>query len=122
METHELLDRYELLYPKNTYISDLRRAYIDKDISSIFRLLPDTVNGTKDDLRKAVLENNLHSIFRLCENDNLRKLVKAEIANCSKEKLDKFMNIPTQNRNIEKFRFINYRRYIFIAYCINHEC
>jgi hypothetical protein len=75
MKTQELLDRYELLYPKNTYISDLRRAYIDKDISSIFRLLPDTVNGTKDDLRKAVLENNLHSIFRLCENDNLRKLL-----------------------------------------------
>lgn len=75
LETYELLDRFELLYPTKTKISDLRRAYIDKDISSIFRLLPKTVNGDIEDLRKAVLENNLHSIFRLVEDDNLRKLI-----------------------------------------------
>jgi len=75
MQTFELLDRFELLFPTNSKISDLRRAYTDKDLSSIFRLLPDDVNGTKDDLRKAVLENNLHSIFRLANDDDLRKLI-----------------------------------------------
>jgi hypothetical protein len=74
MQTFELLDRFELLYP-NSSISDLRRAYIDKDLSSIFRLLPSEVNGNIDDLRKAVLENNLHSIFRLVDDEDLRKLI-----------------------------------------------
>ena len=74
MQTFELLDRFELLYP-NSSISDLRRAYIDKDLSSIFRLLPNEVNGNIDDLRKAVLENNLHSIFRLVDDEDLRKLI-----------------------------------------------
>ena len=45
MQTFELLDRYELLYPTNSKLSDLRRAYIDKDLSSIFRLLPNQVSG-----------------------------------------------------------------------------
>ena len=45
MQTFELLDRFELLFPTNSKISDLRRAYTDKDLSSIFRLLPDNVSG-----------------------------------------------------------------------------
>ena len=75
MQTFELLDRFELLYPTNSKLSDLRRAYIDKDLSSIFRLLPDKVNGDHEELRKSVLEQNLHSIFRLCEDEDLRKLI-----------------------------------------------
>lgn len=75
LQTYELLDRFELLYPSKIKLSDLRRAYIDKDLSSIFRLLPNTVNGELEDLRKAVLEENLHSIFRLCEDEDLRKLI-----------------------------------------------
>ena len=75
MQTFELLDRFELLYPTNSKLSDLRRAYIDKDLSSIFRLLPDKVNGDLEELRKSVLEQNLHSIFRLCEDEDLRKLI-----------------------------------------------
>lgn len=76
MQTSELLDRFELLYPTNAKISDLRRAYIDKDLSSVFRLLKDSkVNGDIEDLRKSVLEKNLHSLFRLVDNDDLRKLL-----------------------------------------------
>jgi hypothetical protein len=75
LEIHELLDRFELLYPTNSKISDLRRAYIDRDLSSIFRLLPSTANGDIEDLRKAVLEKNLHSVFRLANDEELRKLV-----------------------------------------------
>ena len=73
MQTFELLDRFELLYPTNIYLSDLRRSYIDCDLSSIFRL-----TGADEDLRKAVIEQNLHSIFRLvdeCNTDDLRKAV-----------------------------------------------
>ena len=33
---HELLDRYEILYPNITELADLRRAVIDQDLSSIF--------------------------------------------------------------------------------------
>lgn len=75
METHELLDRFELLYPTKSKLADLRRSYIDQDISSIFRLLDNKVTGDVEDLRKAVLEKNLHSIFRLVADEDLRKLL-----------------------------------------------
>jgi hypothetical protein len=75
LEIHELLDRFQLLYPANTKLSDLRRSYVDQDLSSIFRLLPGTANGDIEDLRKAVLEKNLHSVFRLANDEELRKLV-----------------------------------------------
>ena len=73
--THEMLDRFEMLYPENSNLSDLRRAYVDKDLYSIFRLLPESVNGNLEDLRKAVIEKNLHSIFRLVEDADLRKFL-----------------------------------------------
>ena len=68
----ELLDRYEILYPDNESISDLRRAVIDKDISSIFRLCE-----SQPILRSAVLDKNLHSVFKLFNSadDELRKAV-----------------------------------------------
>jgi hypothetical protein len=76
LQTHEILDRYELLYSNNEPISDLRRAYIDHDLSSVFRLVGySKVTGNADDLRRAVMEQNLHSIFRLVDNDELRKLI-----------------------------------------------
>ena len=62
LQTYELLDRFELLYPTKSNLADLRRAYTDKDLSSIFRLMPNTVSGDIEELRKAVLEKNLHSI------------------------------------------------------------
>ena len=63
METYKILDRFELLYPTDERFSDLRRAYIDKDLHSIFRL-----SNVDDEYRKAILEKNVYSIFRLCEN------------------------------------------------------
>ena len=99
MQIFELLDRFELLYPTNTKLSDLRRIYIDKDLHSlfrltdadedlrkavvgknlhsIFRLLPEQISGDLEDVRKAVIDQNLHSIFRLLPRDleDLRKAV-----------------------------------------------
>jgi hypothetical protein len=94
LETFELLDRFELLYPTNAKLADLRRSYIDKDMSSIFRLTDADEELRKaiieenlhsifrivnnydiEDLRKAVIEKNLHSIFRLCDDEDLRKLI-----------------------------------------------
>lgn len=75
LEIYELLDRFELLYPEKTELSDLRRSYIDKDVTSIFRLLNGPVSGDIEDLRKAVCEKNLHSIFRLISDEDLRKLL-----------------------------------------------
>ena len=64
----DLLDRFELLYEGD--ISNVRRMYNDKDLSSIFKL------ANNEELRKAVLEENLHSIFRLVNaDDDLRKAV-----------------------------------------------
>ena len=60
---HELLDRYEILHPENTKLSDLRRAVVDQDLSSIFRLCDEN-----EELRKAVVDENLHSIFRSIES------------------------------------------------------
>lgn len=62
MEIYKILDRFELLYPNNEYLADLRRAYIDQDLNSVFRLCD------KEELRKAVAEKNIHSIFRLVDN------------------------------------------------------
>ena len=75
LQTFELLDRFELMYPTKSKIVDLRRAYIDKDFSSLFRLLPEQVSGDIEDLRKAVIEQNIHSVFRLVDDDDLRKLI-----------------------------------------------
>ena len=67
MEIYKILDRFELLYPHDERIADLRRAYIDKDMYSIFK-----VANADDELRKAILEKNIHSIFRLAEGSGIR--------------------------------------------------
>ena len=71
MQLKELLDRYEILFPDNNCISDLRRAVVDQDVSSVFRLC------RNDELRKAVVNENIHSIFRLLPEqfDDLRRVV-----------------------------------------------
>ena len=64
MKTRELLDRFEILFPTNSNISDLRRAYIDKDMSSIFRIVTDS---NKEDLRKLILEDNTWKLWPMLE-------------------------------------------------------
>jgi len=66
METYKILDRFELMYPTNENFSDLRRAYIDRDMYSIFK-----ISNADEELRKAVLEKNIHSIFRLAEGTKI---------------------------------------------------
>ena len=63
MQLAELVDRYEILYPENDKLSDLRRAMVDQDFSSIFRL-----GDPVDEMRKAVMEKNIHSIFRVLQD------------------------------------------------------
>ena len=65
LKTFELLDRYELLYPTNSNLSDLRRAYIDKDLSSIFRLVND---NNKEDLRKLIMEDNTWKLWPVLDS------------------------------------------------------
>jgi len=62
METHKILDRFEMLYPLNSKVADLRRACIDKDLHSVFRLIDD---DTKEDLRKIILEDNQWSLWKI---------------------------------------------------------
>lgn len=72
----DLLDRIELICDDER-IRLVRRAYNDRDLASVFRL------GSDDDLRRAVMEQNLHSLFRVLErydpvvgcHEDLRKSV-----------------------------------------------
>lgn len=41
MQIHEILDRMELLYPTNTFFTDLRKAILNDDKFAIFRLIQD---------------------------------------------------------------------------------
>lgn len=94
MQTFELLNRFELLYPTNSKLADLRRIYVDNDLSSLFRLL-----NADEELRKAILEENLHSIFRLLpeEFEDLRKAV-------NEENLHSIFRCIENNNNIEDLR------------------
>jgi hypothetical protein len=64
MQTFELLDRFELLYPNNSNLIDLRRAYIDQDLHSIFRIITDE---NKDDLRKLIMEDNTWKLWPILD-------------------------------------------------------
>jgi hypothetical protein len=77
MEIYKILDRFELIGSTNEGLADLRRAYIDCDMYSIFKLA-----NADDELRKAIVEKNIHSIFRCVDNkrivgdlEDLRKAV-----------------------------------------------
>ena len=90
MYTHEILDRFELLYGDQIPIlSDLRRAIIDEDISSIFRVAEEISSSgvTFDELRKAVIEENLHAMFRTLKtftNNNENESHETQQHNCPK--------------------------------------
>ena len=64
MQTFELLDRFELLYLNNSNLIDLRRAYIDQDLHSIFRIITDE---NKDDLRKLIMEDNTWKLWPILD-------------------------------------------------------
>lgn len=79
LEIFEILDRFELLFEKQENFSNLRRLYIDRDWSSLFKLV------NNEEMRKAILEKNIHSIFRVIDNqrcvgevEDLRKAVVEE--------------------------------------------
>jgi len=65
----ELLDRMEILFPFQPKFSDLRRAYIDRDFASLFRLLADYHGQDADEIRKMVMEGNMHVLFRFMDGD-----------------------------------------------------
>ena len=83
LETQELLDRFELLYDNINELKDLRRAVIDEDLSSIFRLAQSISDDPEkfEEFRKAIIESNLHSVFRIVDEldsehyDEFRKAV-----------------------------------------------
>ena len=63
METYEILDRLELVYPKSVFLIDLRKAIVSNDQYALFRL----IQGKKDTqfieaLRKFE-DNALKTIF-----------------------------------------------------------
>ena len=62
LQTFEILDRFELMFPKKSKLADLRRSYTDKDLSSIFRLV---TNENKDNLRKLIMEDNTWKLWPL---------------------------------------------------------
>ncbi len=75
LDIYQLLDRFELLYSDNKNMSDLRRAYIDKDLNSIFRLI---ANGVEpEDLRKVILEDNYWSLWKILQECNSTQFVAA---------------------------------------------
>ena len=65
LEIYEILDRFELLYSDNDKLSDLRRAYIDRDLNSIFRIVDDQ---NKDELRKLIMEDNIWKLWPLLDS------------------------------------------------------
>ena len=64
MQINELLDRFEILYPDVSSIADLRRAYTDKDLSSLFRIVND---DNKENLRKLIMEDNTYKLWPLLD-------------------------------------------------------
>lgn len=69
LQNNELLNRMEILFPNEPRFSDLRRAYIDRDMSSLFRLLVEYHGPDIDEIRKITVEKNLHSLFRLTDGE-----------------------------------------------------
>lgn len=73
MEIKDILNRFELLNKNDSTFSDLRRAYVDKDLYSIFRL----VNTDSDNLKKLVLEDNIWALWKLLEQYSSSQFVAA---------------------------------------------
>jgi len=86
MEMPEILNRMELLYPNNEKITWLRRAYVDQDISSLYKLV-----DADADVRNSIDNDDLRALFRTVptagspETEILRKaIVEKDIANVLK--------------------------------------
>jgi len=65
----ELLDRMEMLFPYETRLADLRRAYIDRDPNSIHRMMVEFSGADVGDLRNAFRDDNWHKLFHLVNGD-----------------------------------------------------
>jgi hypothetical protein len=136
LEIKDLLDRFEILYPDNEQLKDFRRAYTDKDMSSIFRLLDNEdlrkavieenlysifrlvkqMNGDSvEELRKAVTEKNLHSVFRLQPYDDLRKLVLEDNTRC----LWKILAELTNSNFVKAFNYFDINNVQFDQDCFS---
>ena len=109
-EIVDLLDRFEYMYDG---VSDLRRLYNDKDISSVFKI------ADNEELRKAVVEKNLHSIFRLIgSNVDLRKAVLEEnfysLSRLLPELQDEFKIVLQNDKNALWRVLENYTNSLFV--------
>jgi hypothetical protein len=109
-EMVDLLDRFEYMYDG---VSDLRRLYNDKDISSVFKI------ADNEELRKAVVEKNLHSIFRLIgSNVDLRKAVLEEnfysLSRLLPELQDEFKIVLQNDKNALWRVLENYTNSLFV--------
>jgi len=65
----QLLNRMEIIFPFDNRLSDLRRAYIDRDINSIYKLMTEYHGDSSNEIRKLHMENNLHVLFRLFDGE-----------------------------------------------------
>ena len=105
------------MYDNVDELKDLRRAIIDEDLSSIFRLAGKITGSQEifDEFRKAVLEKNVHAIFRVLEsietNSNFELLRKSIINKGeSFDVLKLFVNsevLTTLPKTIKNFPDIN---------------
>ena len=59
LEIHEMLDRFELLYPNNEDISDLRKLVLDQNIWSLWRILGKFESTRFVDAMKYLESNNI---------------------------------------------------------------
>lgn len=99
LELHELIDRYEILYPEVTQLADLRRSIIDQDLSSIFR-----ITKGNDDLRSSVMDDNWHSIFRLLEPMDIPYIDDIRKATVEKNMYSLFRLLEAEIGNTEDLR------------------
>jgi len=74
LETHELLDRFELLYDNIEELKDLRRAYIDKDVSSIVRIID---NNNKENLLRFIMDDHIWGVWPVLDQYAQTQFVKA---------------------------------------------
>ena len=72
MEIYELLDRFELLYEDSTPdISNLRRAIIDNDLSSLFQILKKYEDEELiENIRSAVCDLNPWAFYKIYKNED----------------------------------------------------
>lgn len=71
----ELLDRMEILFPNEPRFADLRRTYIDRDITSVIHLWEASIDV--NEFRKFVLGDNVWSLYRLLLDTHDTQIVRA---------------------------------------------